>query len=167
MHPPCTTMLAAEGIMPTQPGGAPSPIWVFSDASSAARASPAAGPPEVSPTQPFSPERGFLTPRRVHARAEGHAASLPPLNALRSSFETALHLDASSSGDGHVRGGGKAGQGGAKASRRRKEDRDLAVALTGFLQQWQQDRQQGRQQDRAKSQRRGRSPPHGRSPLRQ
>eukprot|EP00969_Alexandrium_andersonii_P131731 5825083-Alexandrium_andersonii.AAC.1 len=26
MHPPCTTLLAAEGITPTQPNGQPSPI---------------------------------------------------------------------------------------------------------------------------------------------
>eukprot|EP00969_Alexandrium_andersonii_P219522 9694806-Alexandrium_andersonii.AAC.1 len=77
---------------------------------------------------------------------EGRAASLPPMHALRSSFEAALIPDTSPSAEGHVRGGGKSGQGGAKASRRQKEDKDLATALAGFLEQWQQGR--GRSQRR-------------------
>eukprot|EP00969_Alexandrium_andersonii_P173189 7655646-Alexandrium_andersonii.AAC.1 len=39
----------------------------------------APGPPEISLTQPFSPERGLLTPGRSHAAGsgDGRAASPP------------------------------------------------------------------------------------------
>eukprot|EP00969_Alexandrium_andersonii_P053956 2374215-Alexandrium_andersonii.AAC.1 len=64
-------MLAAEGIMPMQPDGTPSPIVISSSASQVTPASSIPGPPEISPTQPFSPERGQLTPGREHALGEG------------------------------------------------------------------------------------------------
>eukprot|EP00969_Alexandrium_andersonii_P369603 15475530-Alexandrium_andersonii.AAC.1 len=48
------------------------------------------GSPEISPTQPFSPGRGLLSPGRTHAAGDGRAASLPPHAALRDSFAAAV-----------------------------------------------------------------------------
>eukprot|EP00969_Alexandrium_andersonii_P038897 1705245-Alexandrium_andersonii.AAC.1 len=75
--------------MPTQPDGSPSPIEVSSGTSPAIAASPLLGPPDISPTQPFSPDRGPLAQGRERALGEGRAASLPPLAALRASFAIA------------------------------------------------------------------------------
>eukprot|EP00969_Alexandrium_andersonii_P240521 10618920-Alexandrium_andersonii.AAC.1 len=93
------------------------------------------GSPGISPTQPFSPARGLLTPGREHALGEGRAASLPPLHALRASFEAAAPPPSPPADTGldHVRGGGRSGQGGSKAAARQKEDKDLASAMIGFL----------------------------------
>eukprot|EP00969_Alexandrium_andersonii_P113320 5007849-Alexandrium_andersonii.AAC.1 len=76
-------MLGAECISPTQLAPLESIVIASSASSSppAAGASPSAqGPPELSPTQPFSPERGLLTPgrSRTAAAGDGRAAPLPP-----------------------------------------------------------------------------------------
>eukprot|EP00969_Alexandrium_andersonii_P024745 1080490-Alexandrium_andersonii.AAC.1 len=59
-RPPYVTMLAAEGIMPTQVAIRDSPVEA-SSATSPSELTPVLGPPEISPAQHFSPARGGRT----------------------------------------------------------------------------------------------------------
>eukprot|EP00969_Alexandrium_andersonii_P353841 15440818-Alexandrium_andersonii.AAC.1 len=115
--------------MPTQATPHDSPAVVSSATSPPPEVSPVLGPPEILPTQPFSPGRGLLSAGRTHATGDGRAASLPPPAPLRDAFAAAVGAqlprgDAGAAGRDAVSGGG-GGEGGSKAAARQKEDKDL------------------------------------------